>query len=120
MIKKAYLSFDERQIIERIVKIQLNSLEHIANGDIGTDLTMYCIANELNENDFQDQVSIMQKHWETLLHNPQGVFSLDNDNLRTFKTILVNIEAEKYQDGKWQLWGKLNCLDKLNEYFSLN
>lgn len=118
MIKRATLSAAEETLVQYIVKLQLDSLRDILNRSIHTDLTMYCLERGITEEKFETEVNKVRRNFKLLQETPESIFSLDDDQISVVKTILVYTKG--HRKAKASLWRKLNILEQLGIYYSLN
>lgn len=119
-ITYAYLSPPQKRLIRDLVDFQLCSLENILNEDIGEDLTLYCIREEIDKNELM--AAIREKHqlYMTIYEKPSMIFSLDEDDQAIIKTILVNLMPKRFTPIQKEVWKKFMITDNLTTYFNAN
>lgn len=100
---------DERKLIKKIAKFQLQSLKSILENDVEEDMTLYCLRNGLDEDGVRKAIKRNYRKFKQLRKDPNFLFNLDEDNLSIVKTVL-----NKYfggQKGGPMLWHRFNVLD---------
>ncbi len=119
-ITHAHLSPPQKRLIRDLVDFQLCSLENILNEDIGEDLTMYCIQEEIDKNELM--AAIREKHqlYMAIYEKPTTIFSLDEDDQAIIKTILVNLMPKGFTPIQKEVWKKFMITDNLTTYFNAN
>lgn len=121
MFNKVRLTKEQKKVLKTAIKYNLRTLKQILENDIEEDLTMYCIEHEVPRDKLNESIEDNIELFEELLDNPQGVFSLDEDNMVVIKTILENcVNHIKYEKPKAQIWAKLFVAEKLSIYTNLN
>lgn len=119
-ITHAHLSSPQKRLIRDLVDFQLCSLENILNEDIGEDLTMYCIQEEIDKTELM--AAIREKHqlYMAIYEKPTTIFSLDEDDQAIIKTILVNLMPKGFTPTQKEVWKKFMITDNLTTYFNAN
>lgn len=121
MIKAAYLDKRQTGLIRKVVKFQLEVLRDIKRNNIESDITLFCIQNDLTREELDDFIMERQKVYYDIYRQPEKLFSLDERNVSLVKTILATaISSKKYAKPKKQIWNKLDIVERVQIYSSLN
>lgn len=121
MITKVGLTGKEKRLLKSVIRYNIKNLKKILDNDVEEDLTLYCIENEVPREKLNTYIEQRLELFEELEDYPQGIFSLDNDNLSIVKTILSNcFNTRKNREAKALVWRKLNILENLQIYTTLN
>lgn len=111
--KKVLLTKDEKRVIKKVTKVQMQSLMDILNRNCEEDITLWAIMEDLTEEEIFIQAQKALKKFERISKQPSKVFTLDQDNLRMFKHVMVNYtNHSRYEDGRRGIWRKLIIIEK--------
>lgn len=102
----------QEKIIQDICYTQLSSLRRIYNNEPlgGQDIVMLLIKNEVNKEDFRNNLELKIESVKKLGNSPNTISNMDKQELSTFKHILFKLEhkwEDKYPQAIKNLWRKL-------------
>jgi hypothetical protein len=122
MLTPISLTKNERKLIRKVCKVNLESLRRILTNEVeDEDIPIYCIAWDIDDWELYDSVNADICLFESIRSCPKGLFSLDDDSLSTVKHILFNFfKHPKWRDTKRALRRKLALVENQHLYFSLN
>jgi len=113
------LSREEKRIIRKIARIQLNSLSNILNGDTETDIPMHCIEYEIEQEHLMKAVENDIRVYEEMMFKPGQFFNQQRYNMKISTHILMRyFKKEKYEESRRSIFRKICLLEELK--ISLN
>ena len=111
----AHLSRAERELINQICYIQINSLKSIlrnANPDI--DVTTYCLENGYNEDCVMDNINRELGWFIEISLIPTKFLKSSEDELSTIKHIIVEfLDEPQYLDAKQSIMKKIRIHEEI-------
>lgn len=114
MFKKVLLTKEEKKVIKKVTRVQINNLTNIYNKDCSIDITLECLRDEIDEKEFLDKVLTGINIFKIVHENPRELFNLDTNKLSTVRHILVHYANHpKYDEGKRKVWKKLFIIEEL-------
>ena len=118
------LTDGQKLIIKKVCRIQLSSLRRVYNdnSNCGLDLVMDLIYNEVDQQEFKQQLEKNIQKFSDLIADPTQLFNvLDDYDLSMFRHILNNLNIsfkEKYPNSYINLWEKLFLKEELSFTFN--
>lgn len=107
----------ETKLIRKIARIQLASLKTIIDKEVDEDLTMFCIENEIEEEELMEDVLNTMQIFEEIHQDPREFFYLPDEDMSISKHVLFNFfKKKKYRNSKRRLVRKIAILE--SPYFN--
>lgn len=111
----------EKELIRRIVDLQIQSLSTIVNETCEKDLVLFCIEQEIEK---ERLLNCAQQNIERFLkirESPNNLFFLDPDNLSIFRHILANLpKTKRYKKTRQKIWRKIFQHEKILTFYNPN
>ena len=127
MLLEEKLTEPQKLIIRHICSIQLESLQRIYNNESQTEdgltLTQLLQVNELNEEEFENELSLKISYFETLHEDPNKLSQMGDDNISVITHIMTNISDKyktKYPNAVRNIWRKLFFIRDVKMNFTAN
>lgn len=113
MIKEVDLQPLEKKVIRKALGIQLRSLYGILNGDIETDITLYCIQKDISKDEFFNEIQKDIEYYQSIIKSPSSFIEMEKDCISILKHILFNfLKNKKYKAAKSNIWRKINIAEE--------
>lgn len=106
----AELTEDEKKVIKRVAKIQIECLNNLIQENAEIDVTMFAIENEVDKAELISDLEVERKKYEIIHDYPETFLNNEDDVISIFKHILVNF-VNKRKRAKSKIWRKLNLRD---------
>lgn len=103
------LNAEEREIIQSVAKLQLDSLKAIITNDMEEDdLILHCLENDLDTDELLLELRKNYVIFRDLMNEPHNITSLDEDNLSIAKTLMFKFfDSDRYETGRSGIYRKL-------------
>lgn len=109
----ARLTKQEKRIIKKSAKIQLESLHRILNRESEDNVDLYCAMREVPVDFFDKLIKIDIQIFEAVYNNPRSFLMLDEKNISIIKHIMENFITQiSLQDYKSNVWRKFNIREQ--------
>lgn len=118
---KLELSKKEKQLIVKVVDIQLESLSKIVCENTHVDLTMFCLENQTSMAELRKSAIKNMMQFDAVKNDPTTLLSLDTDNLQIVRHILQSwVKDKKLKRAKSTVWRKLSQFSNMVQLYHPN
>lgn len=113
------LTREERLLVRKLARIELKSLASILLEDTEEDLVMWRADNEINKQEFEDELMDRMDLFDEILERPSRFINLPEVEMSIFRHLLFNNKSLRFKAARKKIWTKMIIMDS-NQWYNLN